>query len=609
MERKNFQRHVADQMEYKALNEKTRDKTFFYFKDEEITYKQFYERSLLYAHWFNRLKKASKSEDPEVRAAVFMDNHPSFLYSYGGCALTGGLLFGVNAGLRGQVLADLLNQARCPFIIADDRHFDRIYDIRDKLKYITEDRTFVVNTGMEGFSLQGDARWVEEVVSELSEELGDEALVRPEAQVTLQTPLMIIYTSGTTGLPKGIRNSHGKLMNLGTASGGLLQLKPTDIGYACMPLFHSNSMFLGVMSAFVYGASVVIRDRFSASGFTPDILKYGVTYWNYVGQPVHYVILSLEKQYGSEEAIIEAVAKNPANKLRLAYGNGASPIDQEKFMKYFNLDDMMEAYGTTEMAIAVVRFKGDPRGSVGAIVDPAVKIFNENGEECPPAIYDEQGRFVNYKEAVGEIVRVGGPMPSFEGYHELPNEEAKKIRDGVYHSGDLGHVRIINGRRYLYFDGRTDDWIRKDGENFSAENVAQVVASFPGVESACAYGVPCPISDEWVMSAVRMDEGKEFDPKAFFDYCEAQCIKGDMDRKWFPDFVRVVKEFEHTRTQKILVKPLKQEFYNLEWVPEGTIFFRRRGFDTYKPFTKADFEELKEEFKKNGREQLLEAWR
>ena len=87
------------------------------------------------------------------------------------------------------------------------------------------------------------------------------------------------------------------------------------------------------------------------------------------------------------------------------------------------------------------------------------------------------------------------------------------------------------------------------------------------------------------------------------------CTGGDMDRKWKPDFVRVVTEFEHTRTQKILVRPLKHEYYNLEWVPEGTLYYFRRGFETYHEFTKAGFEALKDEFRQNGREQLLETWR
>jgi fatty-acyl-CoA synthase len=606
--KKTFQRTVADQMEAKALDEKIKDQTWLLFRDEETTYKQFYQRSSTYAHLFQRLHKQAKTDD-NVRVAVFMDNHPSFIYSLGGCALTAGTCFGVNTGLRGQVLADLVNQARCQIIMADDRHYDRVHDVRDKLKTVTPDRIFVTDTGKD-FAPPEDIRMIHEAVGELKKEMGNDALVRPEVEVPMDSNLMIIYTSGTTGLPKGIRNSHAKLMTIGQVSGMMLVgAKPGDRGYACMPLFHVNSLFLAVMTSFVNNLSVVIKEKFTASGFAPDILKYGVTFWNYVGQPVHYIILALEREYGSEEAIIEAIANHPDNKLKVAFGNGASQVDQDKFIRYFGLENMMESYGSAEFAIAAVGSKENPRGSVGMLTDPSVKIWNENREECPPAEYDEQGRFLNYEEAVGEIVREEGPLPTFEGYQDNPEAMSKKIRDGIYHSGDLGHVRIINGKRYLYFDGRTDDWIRKDGENFSAETVAQVVAEFPAIELCVAFGVPCPVSDEWVMVAVKLNEGQEFDPGAFHDYVEKQCTGGDMDRKWKPDFVRVVEDFEHTRTQKILVRPLKHEYFNLEWAPEEGLYFFRRGFDSYRNFTSKDFEDIKAEFKENGREQLLETWR
>jgi fatty-acyl-CoA synthase len=607
-EQKKFQRTVADQMEMKALDEKVRDQTWLLFRDEETTYRQFYEWSSTYAHLFQKLHKDAKTDD-NVRVAVFMDNHPSFIYSLGGCALTAGTCFGVNTGLRGQVLADLVNQARCQIVMCDDRHYDRVHDVRDKLKTVTPDRIFVTDTG-EDFTPPEDIRMIHEAVGELNKDMGDAALLRPEVEVPMDSNLMIIYTSGTTGLPKGIRNTHAKLMTIGQVSGMMLVgAKPGDRGYACMPLFHVNSLFLAVMTSFVHNLSVVIKEKFTASGFAPDILKYGVTFWNYVGQPVHYIILALEREYGSEEAIIEAVANHPDNKLKVAFGNGASQIDQDKFIRYFGLDNMMESYGSAEFAIAAVGSKENPRGSVGMVMDPNVQIWNDHGEQCPPAEYDEQGRFLNYEEAVGEIVRVGGPLDTFEGYQDNPEAMAQKIRDGVYHSGDLGHVRVIKGRRYLYFDGRTDDWIRKDGENFSAENVAQVVADFPAVELGVAFGVPCPVSDEWVMVAVKLNEGQEFDPAAFHDYVERQCTGGDMDRKWKPDFVRVVDDFEHTRTQKILVRPLKHEYFNLEWVPQEGLYFFRRGFDSYRKFTDKDYEDLKAEFRENGREQLLETWR
>ena len=63
----------------------------------------------------------------------------------------------------------------------------------------------------------------------------------------------------------------------------------------------------------------------------------------------------------------------------------------------------------------------------------------------------------------------------FQGYHDNPDANASKYREGVYHSGDLGHMLVVDDKRFLYFDGRTDDWIRKDGENFSAAQVARLI--------------------------------------------------------------------------------------------------------------------------------------
>ena len=104
----------------------------------------------------------------------------------------------------------------------------------------------------------------------------------------------------------------------------------------------------------------------------------------------------------------------------------------------------------------------------------------------------------------------------FDGYFQNRSATEKKFRNGYFRSGDLGHIRIVNNRRYLYFNGRTDDWIRKDGENFSAENVAQSVFSLPGIQQVAAYGAPCHVADEKVMVAIQLN-GKSFDPKQIHD--------------------------------------------------------------------------------------------
>ena len=81
-----------------------------------------------------------------------------------------------------------------------------------------------------------------------------------------------------------------KLCATGMGVSANMELTHDDVGYACMPLFHSNAMFVGFMPAFWVGGAIGLRERFSASQFVPDVFKYGVTFWNYVGEPVHYVL-------------------------------------------------------------------------------------------------------------------------------------------------------------------------------------------------------------------------------------------------------------------------------------------------------------------------------
>ena len=428
----------------------------------------------------------------------------------------------------------------------------------------------------------------------------------PDVQVDADSNLMVIYTSGTTGLPKGINNNHKKLCATGAGVSSTLRLDSDAVGYTCMPLFHSNSMFVGLMPAFWVGGSVAIRERFSASRFVDDILRQGVTFWNYVGEPVHYVLSALESRYGDDiERLRAEVTEHPDNHFRYAVGNGASPPDIDRFIDWLGLEDMFELYGSTEGAISTFRRLGDPRGSVGEILDPAVKILDERGAECATAVLNDAGKLSNYEKAVGEICRVAPETGLFQGYFKNEEATTSKYRDGVYHSGDLGHILEREGKRFLFFDGRTDDWIRKDGENFSALQVARLLQDHPDVVLAAAYGVPCAVSDELVMVALKLRDGAAFDPQGFFTFCEDRIENGGMDRKWFPDFVRVVEDFRYTGTQKILVRELKAAHYHPERV-DGALFWRQRSDTNYRAFGADDFSEQHVVFEKAEREDLLD---
>jgi len=570
--------------------------------DRSWTYREFRDEAVRFAHFLSR--RLGRVDDAHPgRIAVFLENHPEFLALYAACGYTGLTLFGVNTGLRGETLAGVLNHSGARLLVVDESLLPVVERVRHRLSNIAPENLLVLRTRSAESLGEGDL--LECVSREIAE--SGESLDTPGVDVAPDANLMVIYTSGTTGLPKGINNNHFKLLVIGRTAARSLGLGPDDVGYACMPLFHSNSIFLGFHPAFHAGGTICLRERFSASGFVPDVLRYGVTFWNYVGEPVHYILAAIEKEYGGEEErILAELARNPRNRLRYAIGNGAAPPDIDRFVRWLGMEDMFELYGSTEAAISTFRRKGDPRGSVGLVLDKRVKVLNDDGKECPPAELDAEGKITNYGEAVGEICRIADDTGLFQGYFGDDDANASKYRGGVYHSGDLGHIQLLDGKRFLFFDGRTDDWIRKDGENFSAAQAARILQEHEDVVLAAAYGAPCAVSDELVMVALKLRDGAVFDPQAFFDYCQRMTTNGGMHPKWFPDFVRVVDEFEYTETQKVIVRNLKRVHFDRRRLPDQEIYWRQRGDTKFRPFTKADFEQVHRTFEASERAHLLD---
>lgn len=585
-----------------------RARPFMLWEGTALTYADVYREASRYGALFRATRHAlvARGElepDAQLAVGIYRDNAPSFVFAVLGAALEGDVIIGLNTGFRGETLATLVERAQVKLLLTSDEQLAHVEQVLPRLRTL----------GRSGVLVE----------TPVSRDAGAGTLDAPEGMTTLgnalararggsprrpngSQPLLVVYTSGTTGTPKGIGCSHLKLMGAGILTWRRIGLRSSDRGYVCMPLFHANAWLLGIMPLLLLGGSFVLKRRFSASAFEQDILDHGVTYMNYVGQPIHYILEALEKKYGSPAAVRAALAGDARNRFRIAHGNGATSTDREKLVSYLGMEHVYEIYGSTEAVINTVVQPGDPLDSVGRIGSSRIVILNERGQECPPAVVDGEGRIVNYEAAVGEIcARMTRDSVLFEGYYRDPAATRKKYRDGHYHSGDLGHVRISGGKRFLYFDGRTDDWIRKDGENFSAESVARFARELPGVALAVAYGVPSPVSDERVAVALQMREGSTLDLQAAYDRYLQQQREGGMDPTWMPDFVRIVDRLPMTITDKVLVRQLKREHFDLAGHPEMVIYWRQRGDARFRRMLPADYETMSRQFFENGRAHLI----
>ena len=112
-----------------------------------------------------------------------------------------------------------------------------------------------------------------------------------------------------------------------------------------------------------------------------------------------------------------------------------------------------------------------PAGALGHAPDHVQVVDDDGVEKVAPRCSTRGGRVLNADECVGEIVNTQGVGP-FEGYYNNDDATAKTTRNGWYWSGDLGYK---DDQGYLYFAGRTADWIRVDGENFPAGPIEEAL--------------------------------------------------------------------------------------------------------------------------------------
>ena len=553
---------VRDQIEARAAHPATENKVVLMHNDRTWTYRQFRDESVRTAHFLlHRLGKTDEAHPAHV--AMILENHLELMSLYGGCAYAGATLFGVNTGLRGDVLAGVLNQSRARVLVVDQRFLSEVEKVRDKLEHVALENILVLSSGRAraGHAERLDAADVgraADFVACVAAEGGAER-TRSTRRGSTSRP---IATDDHLHLrndrsAEGHQQQHMKLCLVGMAS---RRTSASGRTTSAMPACRSSTPTRCSSASCPHSGSAArwrCANRFSASSSCPTCWRHGVTYWNYVGEPVHYVLSAIEKQYGGDERGIAAeVTNHPATA-------SASGRQRRLAARHRSLHEMD---GSRRCSSSTVRPR--PRSAPSPQGRPARQ--RRRGDGCggeissfrrpgvSPAELGPDGKILNYAAAVGEICRVAPDTALFQGYFGNPDANASKYRDNVYHSGDLGHIVVKGAQRFLYFDGRTDDWIRKDGENFSAAQVARLLGEHPDVSLAAAYGVPCSVSDELVMAALKLREGARFDPKGFFDWCEAQVSGASMDRKWFPDFVRVVDDFEYTQTQKVLVRAYKK---------------------------------------------------
>jgi len=475
--------------------------------------------------------------------AVLLDNVPEFAFWLGATALAGAVTVGANPTHRGPDLARDLAHTRCQLLVTDRGHLPLVdgLDLGPALGVVstTNPRVLLVDD------------------PDQHPPLDDPGLVDPPFDAVGEDALgYLIFTSGTSGAPKACRCTQGRLARIGAAVAQIYAITADDVCYVAMPLFHSNALMAGWSPTLVAGATLALPSggRFSASGFLSDVRRHGVTYFNYVGKPLSYILATPE---GPDDA---------DNTLTRVFGNEGAEDDLARFAARFDCT-VVDSYGSTEGGATVQRTPDTPHGALGRAPADTLVVDPGTGEECALAHFDADGRLTNPEQSIGELVSKSGGA-GFEGYWDNNDAERARLRNGWYWTGDLAYR---DESCFFYFAGRSDDWLRVDGENFAAAPVARILERHPDVVLAVVYAVPDPVSGDQVMAALQWRPGSVFDPDAFASFLTAQA---DLGTKWVPRFVRVSEALPTTATSKVLTRTLRAERWRCPdpvwWSPDRT---------------------------------------
>ncbi len=459
-----------------------------------------------------------------------LDNIPELSFWLGAGAVSGAPLVGINPTRQGAELARDITYTHCGLIVTESRSVGLL----DGLDLgIDADRILVVDS------------------PEFTERLREfEGAALPPEPVAADALALLIFTSGTSGAPKAVITSQGRWARTGRVISMTQSLTAADVGYMAMPMFHSNALFAGWSPMVYAGGTLALRRKFSASGFLPDVRRYGATYFNYVGKPLTYILATPEAPDDREHP------------LRRVFGNEAAERDIFRFSERFGVP-VTDNYGSTESGAGVQRVPEQPKGALGRAAEGTVVLDPETLEEKPPAQFDENGRLLNAEECIGEIVNKAIGQ-GFEGYYNNHEANQQRMRHGWYWTGDLGY-RDAAG--WFYFAGRDFEWLRVDGENFSAAPIEMIAGRFPGVILSGVYAVPDEEVGDQVMIAIQMHSLDAFDPVAFDAFLAEQ---PDLGTKWSPRYVRVTTALPITQTSKVLKRQLRGQ----RWECDEPVYWR-----------------------------------
>ncbi|KXJ79609.1 hypothetical protein RP20_CCG028499 [Aedes albopictus] len=542
------------------------EKVCFIFEGREWTFKEVSDYSNRVANVFHT--HGYKRGDV---VGLLLENRPEFVATWLGLSKLGIIIPLINHNLRKNALLHSVTVAKCSALIFGETLREAVSEIAESLP-----------SSLALYQLQaviGNAKDLATLLQNASKEQPTTNVMKPDHH----DQLLYIYTSGTTGLPKAAVITHSRFVFITAAIHMVAGFRNDDIFYTPLPLYHTAGGMMSVGQALLFGATVVIRKKFSASQYFADCQKYNCTVGQYIGEMCRYILATPDSP------------TDKAHKVRLIFGNGLRPQIWPQFVDRFNIPRVAEFYGATEGNANIVNIDNTV-GAIGFVsriipqvypisiirADPATgdPIRGKNGlcQLCEP---NEPGVFI------GKILP-NNPSRAFLGYVDKSASEKKIVRD-IFKKGDAaflsGDLLVADERGNLFFKDRTGDTFRWKGENVSTSEVEAEVSNASGYRDTVVYGVEIPHMEGRAGMAAVLDPERQVDLVKL-----AQTLKETLPSYARPMFVRLLSTVDMTGTFKLKKIDLQKEGFDPNVIEDALYYLSPKG--SYESLTKEVFDQI-----------------
>jgi long-chain acyl-CoA synthetase len=352
-----------------------------------------------------------------------------------------------------------------------------------------------------------------------------------ESEVTEATDTaVILYTSGTTGQPKGAELTHLNVLMNARLSDTMYERRDHDVHLLTLPLFHSFGQVVQMNAGFYNRATLVLLPRFTPDGALSMMQTHNVTF--FAGVPTMY--WALLNFTDCEKFDLAKIAAN----LRLCVAGG-SPLPVEVLKGFETKFDtkIIEGYGLSETS-PIATFNKSENARAGSIGFPVwgveIRIVDENDNDVGEG-------------ELGEIAIRGHNV--MKGYYNRPEATAAAIKNGWFHSGDIGR-RDADG--YIYISDRVKDMILRGGFNVYPRELEEVLMTHEAVSLCAVVGVKSDEHGEEVKAYIVKKDGATHTETEIVAWC-----RENMASYKYPRFVEFRETLPMTATGKILKRELR----------------------------------------------------